>query len=227
MVIKQKRTEWILKVNCDKEGIEKASQIINQGGIVVFPTDTVYGIGCNPYNKDSVRKIYDIKSRDISKPFPVLAYSKEIAERIAFFDEFTKKIVKKFWPGTLTIILKLTDENLKRSLSVTDKIAIRVPNHKCTLELLKKCNFLVGTSANISGHSSFTNPDECFNNIQKYDIFVDGGIISSKAESTIIEIENEEIKIIREGSLSYEEILGLWIWSLLVQDILNLKLKKN
>ncbi len=209
MVIKQKRIEWILKVTCNKEGIEKASQIINQGGIVVFPTDTVYGIGCDPYNKDSVRKIYEIKSRKISKPFPVLVYSKDIAERIAFFDEFTKKIVERFWPGPLTIILKLTDENLKESLNVTDKIAIRVPNHKCTLELLKKCNFLVGTSANISGHSSFTNPDECFNNFRKYDVFVDGGIITSKSESTIIEIENEEIKIIREGSLSHEEILGL------------------
>ena len=209
MVIKQKRTERILKVNCDKEGIEKASQIINQGGIAVFPTDTVYGIGCDPYNKDAVKKIYEIKSRDVSKPFPVLVYSKEIAERIAFFDRFTKKIVERFWPGPLTIILKLTDESLKKSLNVTDKIAIRVPNHKCTLELLKKCNFLVGTSANISGHSSFTNPDECLNNIQKYDVFVDGGTITSKAESTIIEIENEEIKIIREGSLSHEEILGL------------------
>ena len=198
-----------MKVTCNKEGIEKASQIINQGGIVVFPTDTVYGIGCDPYNKDSVRKIYEIKSRKISKPFPVLVYSKDIAERIAFFDEFTKKIVERFWPGPLTVILKLTDENLKESLNVTDKIAIRVPNHKCTLELLKKCNFLVGTSANISGHSSFTNPDECFNNLRKYDIFVDGGIITSKSESTIIEIENEEIKIIREGSLSHEEILGL------------------
>ena len=209
MVIKQKRIEMLLKVTCDKEGIEKASQIINQGGIVVFPTDTVYGIGCDPYNKDSVRKIYEIKSRKISKPFPVLVYSKDIAERIAFFDEFTKKIVERFWPGPLTVILKLTDENLKESLNITDKIAIRVPNHKCTLKLLKKCNFLVGTSANISGHSSFTNPDECFNNFRKYDVFVDGGIITSKSESTIIEIENEEIKIIREGSLSHEEILGL------------------
>lgn len=209
MIIKQKRIEWILKVNCDKEGIEKASQIINQGGIAIFPTDTVYGIGCNPYNRDAVRKIYEIKSRDISKPFPVLVYSKEIAEKIAFFDEFTKKIVEKFWPGTLTIILKLTDAELKKSLNVTDKIAVRVPNHKCTLELLKKCNFLVGTSANISGQSSFTNPDECFKNIQKYDVFVDGGIITSKTVSTIIEIENEKIKIIREGSLSYEEISEL------------------
>ncbi len=74
---------------------------------------------------------------------------------------------------------------------------------------LKKCNFLVGTSANISGQSSFTNPDECFKNIQKYDVFVDGGTITSKTESTIIEIENEKIKIIREGSLSYEEISEL------------------
>jgi len=209
MVIKQKRIDQILKVNCDKEGIEKASQIINQGGIAVFPTDTVYGIGCNPYNRDSVRKIYEIKSRDVSKPFPVLVYSEEIAERIAFFDEFSKKIAERFWPGPLTIILKLTDEDLKESLNVKDKIAIRVPNHKCTLELLKKCNFLVGTSANISGHSSFTNPDECFKNIQKYDVFINGGAIASKTESTIIETENGKIKMIREGSLSQEEILRL------------------
>ncbi len=209
MIIKQKETGCVLKVNCDREGIEKASQIIKQGGIAVFPTDTVYGIGCNPYNEDSVKKIYEIKSRDISKPFPVLAYSMEIAERIAFFDEFTRGIVERFWPGGLTLILKLTDKNLKRSLNVTEKIAIRVPNHKCTLELLKECNMLVGTSANISGQSSFTDPDECFNNIVKFDIFVDGGIIESKTESTIIEIKDKDIRIIRKGTLSYEEILGL------------------
>jgi L-threonylcarbamoyladenylate synthase len=198
-----------LKVNCDNKGIEKAAQIINQGGVAIFPTDTVYGIGCNPYNIDSVRKIYEIKSRNISIPLPILAYSKEIAQRITFFDEFTEKIIEKFWPGPLTIILKLTDRNLKKSLNLTDKIAIRVPNHKCTLELLKKCNFLVGTSANISGHPSVTDPDECLKNIQNYDVFVDGGTITSKAESTIIEVENETIKILREGSLSQEELFGL------------------
>jgi L-threonylcarbamoyladenylate synthase len=196
-------------VDCNLEGIKKAVEIINQGGVIIFPTDTVYGIGCNPYNKKSVEKIYDIKSRNISKPFPILAYSKEIAEKIAFFDEYSKKIVEQFWPGPLTIILKLTDENLKKSLNVVDKIAIRVPNHKCTLDLLKKCNFLVGTSANISGQLSSTNPDECLKNMQNYDIFVDGGMITSKAESTIIEIENKKIKIIRKGSISKEEILGL------------------
>ena len=207
MIIKEKNNDDILKVNCNKEGIEKASQIINQGGIVIFPTDTVYGIGCNPYNKESVEKIYKIKSREIMKPLPVLTYSIETAEKIVEFDQFTKKIVKKFWPGPLTVILKVTDKKIKESLNLENKIAIRVPDHKCTLELLKKCNFLVGTSANISGDLPYTDPEECLKNLENYDIFVDGGIITSKGESTIIEIENEQIKIIREGSLTEDEIL--------------------
>ncbi len=200
MIIKQKKIERTMKVKCDQEGVEKALKVFNNGGIIVYPTDTVYGIGCNPYNKEAVKKIYAIKSRDDSKLLPVLVYSVEIVKRIAFLDENTEKIIERFWPGPLTIILKLIDENLKKSLCLNDKIAIRVPNHKCTLEILRRCNFLVGTSANISGHSSFTNPDECLRNIEDYDIFIDGGIITSEAESTIIEIENEKIKIIREGS---------------------------
>jgi len=198
-----------LKVNCDEKGIKKAFQIISQGGIVIFPTDTVYGIGCDPYNKTSIEKIYKIKSRDISKSVPVLVYSKKIASKIAEFDEFTEKIMDRFWPGPLTLIMKLTDEKLKRSLNLENKIAVRVPNHKCTLELLKKCDMIVGTSANTSGKSAYTNSDECFKDLQEYDIFVDGGTITSAGESTIIEIEDEEIKIVREGSLTKEEILKL------------------
>jgi len=209
MVIKEKNLQDILKVDCNKEGIEKASQIINEGGIAVYPTDTVYGIGCNPYNKTSVEKIYEIKSRNIIKSLPVLTYSKETAEKIVHFDKITEKIVEKFWPGPLTVILKVTDDKIKESLNLNDKIAIRVPNHQCTLNLLQKCNYLVGTSANISGDSSYTNPKDCLRDLKGYDVFVDGGIISSKGESTIMEIENEEIKIIREGSLTKEEILQI------------------
>jgi len=209
MIIKEKNLDDILKVNCDKEGIGIASQIINRGGIVIFPTDTVYGIGCNPYDKTAVKKIYEIKSRNIVKSLPVLTYSKETAKKIVQFDKITEKIADKFWPGPLTIILKVKDEKIKESLNLEDKIAIRVPNHQCTLELLQKCDFLVGTSANISGNSSYTNPKDCLKDMKDYDVFVDGGIISSGGESTIIEIENEEIKIIREGSLSKEEILQI------------------
>ena len=194
-------------MNCDKDGVEKTSQIIEKGGVAVFPTDTVYGIGCNPYNVNSVKKIYEIKSRDEIKSLPVLAYSLDIVKEITIIDKFTEKIIKKYWPGPLTLILTLTDQKLKESLKLQNKIAIRIPDSKCTLKLLEKCKLLVGTSANISGNSSYTNPDECIKNIKNYDVFLNGGTITSKGESTIIEIENEEIKIIREGALRAEDIL--------------------
>ena len=196
-----------MKLDCNEESIEKTSQIIEKGGIVVFPTDTVYGIGCNPYNLNSVKKIYEIKSRTEIKSLPILAYSLEIVKEITLIDKFTEKIIKKYWPGPLTLILTLTDQKLKKSLKLQNKIAVRIPDSKCTLKLLKKCKLLVGTSANISGNSSHTNPDECIKNIKNYDVFLNGGTITSKGESTIIEIENEEIKIIREGALKAEDIM--------------------
>ena len=196
-----------MKLDCDDEGIKKTSQIIQKGGIVVFPTDTVYGIGCNPYNENSVKKIYEIKSRTELKSLPVLAYSLDVVKEIALIDEFTEKIIEKYWPGPLTLILELTDQKLKKSLNLGNKIAVRIPDSKCTLKLLEKCRLLVGTSANISGNSSYTNPDECIKNIKNYDMFLNGGTITSKGESTIIEIENKEIKIIREGTLKREDIV--------------------
>ena len=195
-----------MKLDCDDEGIKKTSQIIEKGGIVVFPTDTVYGIGCNPYNENSVKKIYEIKSRTELKSLPVLAYSLDVVKEIALIDEFTEKIIEKYWPGPLTLILKLTDQKLKKSLNLGNKIAVRIPDSKCTLKLLEKCRLLVGTSANISGNSSYTNPNECIKNIKNYDIFLNGGTITSKGESTIIEIENEKIKMIREGALKIKDI---------------------
>jgi len=196
-----------MKVNCDDNGIKKSVEIIENGGIIVFPTDTVYGIGCNPYDANAVKKIYQIKSREKIKSLPVLASSIEIVKQISTIDEFTEKIIKKYWPGPLTLILKLKDKNLKKSLNLEDKIAVRIPNSVCTLKLLNKCNLLVGTSANVSGDSSFTNPQECMKNVKNYDVFVDGGTITSKGESTIIEIENEKIHVIREGALKKEDIV--------------------
>ena len=196
----------IMKVDCNDEGIRKSVGIIENGGVIIFPTDTVYGIGCNPYDANAVKKIYEIKSREKIKSLPVLASSIEIVKQISTIDEFTENIIKKYWPGPLTLILKLKDKNLKKSLNLEDKIAVRIPNSECTLKLLNKCNLLVGTSANVSGDSSFTDPQECMKNVKNYDVFVDGGTITSKGESTIIEIENEKIRIIREGALKKEDI---------------------
>jgi L-threonylcarbamoyladenylate synthase len=198
----------ILKVNCDKEGILKASKIIENGGIIVFPTDTVYGIGCNPYNKNAVQKIYKIKSRQKTKPFPILTYSKEIASKIVCFDKKSEKLAEKFWPGPLTLVLKLTDIKLKETLDLNNRIAIRVPDNNCTLELLKKCDFVIGTSANISGQESFTDPLKCYKSIKGFDLFLDGGKISG-IPSTIVEVVNGELKIYREGILTKKEIMKI------------------
>ncbi len=199
-----------MKVKCDKKGIEKASKIVKVGGIVVFPTDTVYGIGCDPYNKKSVDKIYQIKDRPKTKPFPILAYSFDVASEIVEFDKDSKKIADKFWPGPLTLILKLRDERLKESLNLKEKIAIRVPNNPCLLNLLKNSKFLIGTSANISGENSFTKSQDCYQKIREYDIFLDGGDIENNGESTILEMDQGKPIIHRTGALKKEEIIGFF-----------------
>jgi len=198
----------MLKVSCDTKGIEIAVKTLQNGGIVVFPTDTVYGIGCDPYNADAIKTIYKIKKRDDSKLFPVLGYSREELEKIVQFDDKSKKIADKFWPGQVTLILKIKDEKIKKSLNLEEKIAVRIPKNRCIMSLLKNCKLLVGTSANISGTSSFKDPNECRNNITGYDVFIDDGIIQSSGESTVVEID-DGIKILREGVVSRESILEI------------------
>jgi len=198
-----------LKISCNDVDIQIATKAINDGAIVVFPTDTVYGLGCNPYNHDAVLSLYEIKKRKKTKSFPVLGYSKKELEKIAEFNSLEEKIAEKFWPGPITLILKIKDKEIQKSLDLEGKIAVRVPNNQCVLALLKECKLLVGTSANISGAAPFNDPKECDKNLSGYDLLIDGGIISSQGESTIVEIENNDVKILRKGSVSEEMIKEL------------------
>ena len=195
-----------LRVECNSEGIEKATNSIRSGGVIVFPTDTVYGIGCDPYDNKAVEKIYKIKNRESQKWLPLLGYSLNELEKIAVFTTEMKKIIEKFWPGPITLIAKLKDEKIKQSMKLKDRIAVRIPKNECALSLLKECKIIIGTSANISGSKSFTDPDDCEKNLVGYDILVDGGKIPSGDESTIIEFDRNELKILRKGSISEEEI---------------------
>ena len=120
-----------------------------------------------------------------------------------------EKIAEKFWPGPITLILKVKDKEIQKSLELEEKIAVRVPNNQCVSALLKECKLLVGTSANISGTVPFNDPKECSENLSGYDLFIDGGIISSQGESTIVEIENNDVKILRKGNISEEMIKEL------------------
>ena len=197
----------IVILPCNDIGIERASKIIQKGGVVVFPTDTVYGIGCDPRNQDAVKKIYNIKGREKTKQLPVLAYSKKDIEDIAFFDEKSEKMADKFWPGPLTLILKVKDKKIEKVLDLKGKIAVRVPNHPCTLELLKKCKLLVGTSANFSGQVPFGDSKELTAKFSGYDMLLDGGQIANSYESTIVEVVGNELKIVREGKIKSESLV--------------------
>lgn len=193
-------------VACDPDGIKLAAVTVKMGGLVVFPTDTVYGLGCDPRNPESVELIYRIKKRDESKNLPVLGYSKEEISKIAIFDKVSNKIADKFWPGPLTLVLKLNDEKIKRVMDLDDKIAVRVPNHPCILSLLKECKLIVGTSANYSGNPSYSDSKKVLENFLGFDVFLDGGIIPNSIESTVIEIVEGELKILRHGKISEKEL---------------------
>lgn len=199
-----------MQVSCDKKGIDIAAKSVRNGGVIVFPTDTVYGLGCDPYNSEAVKKIFKIKKRGQTKLFPILSYSKKELSDIVVFDEKSDKIAKKFWPGQVTLVLSLKDDRIRKSMNAQDKIAVRVPNNRCTLALLKECKLLVGTSANISGMHSFTNADECLENLAGYDVFVDGGTIPISGESTIIEVDDGKLVVHREGAIPKAEIMKLF-----------------
>ncbi len=197
-----------MRVPCDCSGITAAVKVVRAGGVVAYPTDTVYGIGCDPFDKKAVNKVYDIKQRSKSKPLPILGYNKQALEKIAYFDASSTKVAERFWPGMVTMILKLRDCRLVETLNLQDKVAVRVPSNHCIRSVLQECNVLVGTSANISEQGSFTDPDLCYNSVEGVDLFLDGGKIhQSLGESTIIDMT--EKRIIRKGAVPEEEIMSL------------------
>ena len=192
-------------VTCNESGINQIIDAYEKGQIIAFPTDTVYGIGCNPFNKDSISRIYDIKKRNGEKRFPILGFSKKDLKNIVKFNSKAEKISEKFWPGQVTLLLPIRKE-ITKQIENNGKLAVRVPNNECVLSILKQCKLIVSTSANISGEASILDSMECKTKLSKIDVLVDGGIIKSLGESTIIDFVEDELKIIREGSVSKDDI---------------------
>jgi L-threonylcarbamoyladenylate synthase len=192
------------------DGMSECAHIIKNGGVVVFPTDTIYGIGCDPRNDSAVERIFKIKGRDEKKPLPVLAYSMQDAEKIVSLGRAGRMLAEKYWPGALTIVAPLADKKMSRGVTAgCSNLAVRVPANSCILPLLQECRYLVGTSANISGGKPSKSAQEVLGSgLDGFDALLDGGPVGG-VESTIVDMAGAEPRILREGAIKSGEVLRL------------------
>jgi L-threonylcarbamoyladenylate synthase len=195
---------------CTDDGIARCALLIKSGEILVFPTDTIYGIGCDPYNDQAVERIFVIKGRGEKKPLPVLAYSTADIEKIVSLGDTGKVLARTYWPGGLTIVAPIADHKISRRVTAAgSSLAVRVPANKCILSLLKRCRYLVGTSANPSGDRPRKSAQEVLNSsLEGYDALLDGGPVEKGIESTIVDITGKP-KVLREGTIKASEVLEL------------------
>lgn len=196
-----------------EEDLIKCKEIVVKGGIIVYPTDTIYGLGCDPYNKKSVRNIFRLKNRLMNKALPILTCDVRHVEKIMILNGNGRKLANSFWPGPLTIVGTLKDNDIPKIITAGKQtIGMRIPNSKETLNLLKHCNYLVGTSANISNENScFYAKDVMKSQLAGYDAIVIGDENKPYNQfflkgSTIVDVSTSNIKIVREGVIKAETI---------------------
>ena len=191
-------------------GIKKAAEILTCGGIVAFPTETVYGLGADATNKEAVLKIYKNKNRPKSNPLIVHVATIDQAKTIGVFNDKIEKIIKDFWPGPLTVVLRRKDNSkiCEELCAGTDTIAIRIPNNKTILSLIKKLGKpIAAPSANKFGMLSPTSAlhvEKQFKNNDDIPLILDGGKTKIGVESTVIGEENNNIIIYRHGGITKE-----------------------
>lgn len=185
------------------------SQIIKDGGIVVFPTETVYGIGTNGLNEKAIKRLYEIKKRPFNKPISLLVSDMEMIERLT--ENITKeeyKLMKTFFPGPLTIILKKKKIVPDILTANTDTVGIRMPGGSIARKLVEYANVpIAAPSANISGNSAGTNIYEIMNEFEhNVDYYIDEGNSKLGIGSTIVKIIEGKPNILRQGSITKKQI---------------------
>lgn len=173
-------------------------------GVIIFPTDTVYGIGCKIFDKDSIDRIYKIKKRDYSKPLACLCANIEQIKEIAYVNDKAKYLIDKYLPGGLTIILK-SKEIVKNTIGY-ETIGVRIPNHKVALTILNENGPMLTTSVNDSGFVPLNEYDEI---VLKYKDLVDKiyktDTKSSNISSTVIMCVDDDVKVLRKGEIDIFE----------------------
>lgn len=177
---------------------------LKDGKLVIMPTDTIYGIIGDATNEDVINKVYEVKERPHDKPLLILVSNfSMLHELVTEIPKETEKIIKKFWPGPLTILFKKSSKVSDALTANSALVAIRMPKDKRLLNIMNHLNRpLISTSANISSHDAITNPNQLEEKMkEKIDLIVDEGTVNNEA-STLITIVNGKIEILREGSLT-------------------------
>ncbi len=190
--------------------IQKAAEIIRNGGLVSFPTETVYGLGANAYDAKAVANIFAAKGRPTFNPLISHIAEFEALDELAETDERAKALAKKFWPGPLTFVLKRKDFNPALDLACAGlkTMTVRMPNHPTALALIKESGVpIVAPSANRSQSISPTTARHVFESLgSKVDMILDGGACKVGVESTIIDLTTPQVVMLRAGGLAKEEI---------------------
>lgn len=193
--------DWKEKINEDE--LENVIKVIEDGGVVIFPTDTVYGIAANSLDEEAIKKLFDLKERNDNKPICVLTSSVDKIKKIAYVRDEEQKIIDQYMPGALTIILDKKDNVSDVLTSNLKTVGVRIPNNEIALRILEKLEYpLATTSANISGKEAAVKKEDLITEFDgRVDIIIDGGITDLKVSSTIVKLDNNEIKILRQGTI--------------------------
>ncbi len=194
--------------NPDIEIIKEAGNLLRKGKLVAYPTDTVYGLGTDPFNIVAVKNLLKVKKRDKELGLPILVSDEEVARRVAEFTPEADLLSRNFWPGALTLVLRTRVKFPSMVTGNRENIAVRLPSHKVP-QLLAKCinGILIGTSANISGKPPALNADQVQEQIgREVDMILDGGETLCENPSTIVDLTQKPPAIIREGQISLQSL---------------------
>ena len=189
----------------DADSIRRASEVVLAGGVIGYPTDTVYGLGCDPKNEAAVRRLFAIKGRE-KKPVPVLcATRKRASDLVEFDDGSAKRLARTYWPGPLTLVLPLKRDLPEPLHQGTRWLGVRVPAHRDCLSLISRVGgWMTGTSANLSGNPSCRSADEVVKQLgDRVDLVLDGGPLRG-LESTVVRVDRGHVEVLRRGAISLE-----------------------
>jgi L-threonylcarbamoyladenylate synthase len=187
--------------------LDRALEILESGGIVAFPTDTVYGIGTSAFNNEAVLSLFEAKGRSRMQAVPVLISSMaQITTVTTGLSDLARPLAEKYWPGPITLVLS-KNTNLAEAVSPSDTVGVRMPKHEFAKLLLDAVGPLAVTSANITGHQSLSGADEVFQAMKgKIELVIDGGKTPGQVPSTVVDCTGMKPVIIREGPISQAEI---------------------